>query len=405
MTEPVSEKSGWALLHSKLPSAALKPLPKSAYGIEGLTDVNEAYLIQRLFASGLEWEWRPVSQTYLGFEDRQAQGKTYTTRWYLASFLGDLVIDGRHFAGSGGHDNHKLDASFKGASTVAFKNACKAAGLTIELYKDGRAMDFIYEDRDGNVIETGASQRPTGEGNGSTRASSVVVSQPVPTPSQGAPSPAPVDSAGQAATNDVTTPAPTTTAPPAAELNNGGAGSEVAAPPAVSSLSGASVSRRMGRSIGPAPKRTNVVTVEQGAEKPATAPEVAPSPVVSAEPAPSQGAPLDLIGEPVAAAPVDDGLNPQRELLRQAAAELFHVNTILRNKLEHALKNEALEPVPPATPTAASDEGLGRLIERDFAGKTLAGLDGEAIQNRLELVESNLNKKKALMADKGIKDE
>lgn len=141
MTEAMK---GWELLHSKLPSAALKPLPKSAYGIEGLTDVNEAYLIQRLFASGLQWEWRITNQAYLGFEDRKAQGKDYTTRWYLASVLGELVIAERRFGGSGAHDNHKLDAAFKGAATVAFKNAAKIAGLTIELFKDGRAMDHIY---------------------------------------------------------------------------------------------------------------------------------------------------------------------------------------------------------------------------------------------------------------------
>lgn len=135
---------GWALLHSKLPPAALKPLPKAAYGIEGLTDVNEGYLIQRLFAADLGYEWNFVSQSYLGFEDRKGRESDYTMRWYLASFAGELVIDGRRFAGAGAHDNKKLDAAFKGAATVAFKNACKLAGLTIELYKDGKAMDFIY---------------------------------------------------------------------------------------------------------------------------------------------------------------------------------------------------------------------------------------------------------------------
>src|SRR5713101_3613555 len=69
-TMPEQEKIGWALLHSKLPPAALHPLPQSAYGVAGLTDVNEAYLIQRLFASGLSWEWRLLNQQYLGFEDR-----------------------------------------------------------------------------------------------------------------------------------------------------------------------------------------------------------------------------------------------------------------------------------------------------------------------------------------------
>lgn len=141
-------KTGWALLHSKLPSQALKPLPKAAYGIEGLTDVNEAYLIQRLFASELDWQWTITAQSYLGYEDRKGRENDYTTRWYLASVSGELIIAGRHFGGSGAHDNRKLDAAYKGAATVAFKNASKIAGLTIELFKDGRAMDFIYEQTD-----------------------------------------------------------------------------------------------------------------------------------------------------------------------------------------------------------------------------------------------------------------
>lgn len=141
----MADVKGWQLLHSKLPGAALKPLPKAAYGIEGLTDVNEAYLIQRLFASDLSWQWKITGQSYLGYEDRKGRDSDYTIRWYLASVSGELVIDGRSFAGSGAHDNKKLDAAYKGAATVAFKNACKLAGLTIELFKDGKAMDFIYE--------------------------------------------------------------------------------------------------------------------------------------------------------------------------------------------------------------------------------------------------------------------
>lgn len=166
--------TGWELLHAPLPKASLKPLPKSAYGIEGLTDVNEGFLIQRLFASRLEWHWKITSQSYLGYEDRKAQGKDYTTRWYLASVAGELVIDGRVFAGSGAHDNHKLDAAFKGANTVAFKSACKLAGLTVQLYLDGRAIDFIYAD-DGSESLRPAREASNGRGaeSPSTPASSV----------------------------------------------------------------------------------------------------------------------------------------------------------------------------------------------------------------------------------------
>jgi hypothetical protein len=138
--------TGWRLLHSKLPSAAIRPLDKSVYGVEGLSDVNEGHLIQRLFASEFKWEWRIVKQEYLGFEERKSQaGRDY--RVYMAAVHGELVIDGRVFHGAGASDNRKLDAAYKGASTVAFKNACKLAGLTAELYLDGRAIDHVYEAR------------------------------------------------------------------------------------------------------------------------------------------------------------------------------------------------------------------------------------------------------------------
>lgn len=185
---------------------------------------------------------------------------------------------------------------------------------------------------------------------------------------------------------------------------------DTATPPqtaSVTPLAGPAFARRMGqgRSVGPTAKRQNVVTVEQGAEKPATVPE-APAPTTTSEPAvPSQQAAPGLIDEPVAVAPVDDGWGAQRELLRTAAAELAHVNAIIRNVVEHAIKGEPVEVVPPATPSALSDEGLARLIDRDYPGRTLANLDGEAIQNRLELVEASLAKKKALMLERGITEE
>jgi hypothetical protein len=142
--------TGWQLLHAQLPKAALKELATSVYGVAGLTDVNEGYLIQRLFASGLPWEWRIRKQEYLGFEDKTSQsGKEY--RVYMAAVLGRLEIQDdkgwRVFDGSGASDNRKLDAAYKGAATVAFKNACKLAGLTAELYLDGRAIDHIYSER------------------------------------------------------------------------------------------------------------------------------------------------------------------------------------------------------------------------------------------------------------------
>ena len=147
MAEPTF---GWPLLHSELPPKALKPLATHIYNVAGLSDVNEGHLIQRLFASKLPWEWRITSQSYLGHEDRTSQeGKAY--RVYLAAVAGELVIEGKTFAGSGGSDNRRLDAAFKGAATVAFKNACKWAGLTSQLFLDGRAMDHIYDSPEKNA--------------------------------------------------------------------------------------------------------------------------------------------------------------------------------------------------------------------------------------------------------------
>lgn len=143
---PSDPPRGWRLLHSKLPPSAIKELATSVYGVAGLSDVNEGYLIQRLFASELTWEWIIRKLDYLGFEDKTSQGgKDY--RVYMASAHGELVIEGRSFHGAGASDNRKLDAAYKGASTVAFKNACKVAGLTAELYLSGRAIDHIYSER------------------------------------------------------------------------------------------------------------------------------------------------------------------------------------------------------------------------------------------------------------------
>jgi hypothetical protein len=146
--------TGWPLLHSKLPAAAIKPLATDVYGVAGLSDVNEGYLIQRLFASEFSWDWRIVKQEYLGSEDRAVRNKDYTLRYYLAAVHGELNIEGRMFHGAGASDNRKIDAAYKGAATVAFKNACKLAGLTIELFKDGKAMDHIYEARQTSKAES-----------------------------------------------------------------------------------------------------------------------------------------------------------------------------------------------------------------------------------------------------------
>ncbi len=143
----IESPRGWPLLHAQLPQAAFSPIAEHVYGVPGLSDVNEGYLIQRLFASTLPWEWEILEAWPLGAEDRtSAAGKSY--RVYLAACRGRLTIEGRHFDGLGASDNRRLDAAWKGAATVALKNAAKMAGMWLELLLNGRAIDHIYERRD-----------------------------------------------------------------------------------------------------------------------------------------------------------------------------------------------------------------------------------------------------------------
>lgn len=390
--------SGWKLLHSKLPSDAFRPISKEVYGVEGLTDVNEGYLIQRLHASGLAWEWKMEKPEYLGAEDRAVRGKDYTNRYYMASVLGRLIIDGRDFDGAGASDNRRVDAAYKGAATVAFKNACKLAGLVNELYLDGRAIDQIY-DLIGRQEAAGAEQRPSNSVNGPTPASSVGMGQPATSrPSVEVPPVADkVNLSGATGADERSAPAEVVTTSPAQ------APAETPPPPPTSfqPLGGASVSRRMGRSIGPSPKRVNTVTVE---------PPQSPAPTATAQAVP---APTGLTDEPEttteAPEPVDEGERQYqatlRQELRKAAAQLTRTNRIYSNKLVHAPKNEAPEEVTPLEPNPDSDESLRLYIDRDFPGRTLADLNTAELQNRLEGVEASLAKKRAVMKERGIAED
>lgn len=158
MGEPVT---GWALLHSKLPGEAIKSIPQYVYNVPNLSDVNEGFLIKRLWDSGLDWYTEILSSEYLGSEERtNRKGEKVT--WHLAHVDLRLHIDGKHFDGSGGHDNMKLDAAFKGARTTAFKACCKDAGLTTELWMDGKAIDDINlpPDISGSVAQTSPAAAP-----------------------------------------------------------------------------------------------------------------------------------------------------------------------------------------------------------------------------------------------------
>lgn len=182
-TTVAEPKKGWQLLHSELPPASLKAIPESAYGVAGLTDVNEGYLITRLFASELGWKWEVLRQEYLGHEDRQVRNKDYTNRYYLAAVHGRLTIGDQTFDGSGAHDNRKIDAAFKGAATVAFKNAAKMAGLFAQLLLDGRAMDFIYA-----VADVPELPNTVAQANANAQAEAEQSALPPQTPSAGQPS-------------------------------------------------------------------------------------------------------------------------------------------------------------------------------------------------------------------------
>lgn len=143
----MADLTGWDLLHSKLPPEALKEVPQYVYQVAGLSDVNEGYLILRLWASGLPWHTEILKSEYLGSEIREnRQGKKST--WHLAHVDLRLHIDGKFWDGAGAHDNMKLDASFKGARTVAFKAACKDAGLSTELWADNKQVDDMYAPAD-----------------------------------------------------------------------------------------------------------------------------------------------------------------------------------------------------------------------------------------------------------------
>lgn len=153
----MADLTGWDLLHSELPKESLKPVPKYVYQVEGLTDVNEGFLIQRLWASKLPWSVKILKSEFLGSEERTPKKGGPPSTWYMAHVDLSLEIDGRTFEGSGAHDNLKLDAAFKGAKTVAFKAACKDAGLTTQLWMDGKQIDDI--NLDPNEV-SGSSRTP-----------------------------------------------------------------------------------------------------------------------------------------------------------------------------------------------------------------------------------------------------
>jgi len=163
-----------------------------------------------------------------------------------------------------------------------------------------------------------------------------------------------------------------------------------------------------GRSIGPAPKRTNVVTVEQGATKPATPPEVPIQPFVPPDIPASQQAPPALTDEADLPEPVDPGkqvyLDQLRGDLRVQTAALFRVNVLLDN-VKRGLEGKEPNEVPPATPSEASDAALAGRIDQDFPGRKLHNLGEGELAALTERFEANLARKRTVLKERGISEE
>ena len=261
-------------------------------------------------------------------------------------------------------------------------------GFTGEIPIDQAAPETVNALQGAQVASEGGSQ-PASPAAGPTPMAAVVT-PPAPSVNQGR-------SVGPTPGGEVTDTAPANPAPP---------------PPtaAVMPLSGPALARRMGagRSIGPAPKRTNVVTVEQGATKPATPPEVPIQPFVPPDIPASQQAPPALTDEADLPEPVDPGkqvyLDQLRGDLRVQTAALFRVNVLLDN-VKRGLEGKEPNEVPPATPSEASDNALAGRIDQDYPGRKLANLGESELAALTERFEANLARKRDVLQERGISEE
>jgi hypothetical protein len=139
-----SQPVGWALLHSDLPEAALRPIDKSAYGVSGLTDINDAFLIERLHQCGLSVEPGVPSVEIIGKETvtfKRGTPNEYEVHEWVVSCEWTWVVDGRSWTGSGAHQDARLDVAKKGAKTSAFKDMCKYLAMGLEVRKAGKVVD------------------------------------------------------------------------------------------------------------------------------------------------------------------------------------------------------------------------------------------------------------------------
>lgn len=164
MPEPTTEvdiKKAWDYLRTEITDKkAIRKLNKSVYGVDGLTDVADWFLWERLEASGLRWELSIDRINYLGSEVRKLRSgnSTYDQTFYLVSAEGTLIVQGRPFPCVGAGENRRLDAAYKGAITSLFKNGCKWAGLTMSIYK-GAPIDDDYFDLGDESTNTNTQSR------------------------------------------------------------------------------------------------------------------------------------------------------------------------------------------------------------------------------------------------------
>jgi hypothetical protein len=135
-TEP--HLTGWALIRSPLPEEAKKPIHKSVYGGEGLTDIGEPWLIERLHDSGLAvLRHEPRIET-IGKETavrKRGEPEEYEVQEWVVTCDWQIDVDGSPYYGSGAHQDVRLDVARKGAKTSAFKDLVKHLGIGLEVRK------------------------------------------------------------------------------------------------------------------------------------------------------------------------------------------------------------------------------------------------------------------------------
>lgn len=178
---------------------------------------------------------------------------------------------------------------------------------------------------------------------------------------------------------------------------------------------------RSARSVGPKPKRSNVVPANQTipaptAEVPPAIPPgaeeqrpagsevssaLAGTPASPEPPPPPQTAPefhpVSLTDETPApeSAQEEDGkvvyLNSLRNEARKGAATLHLLRVKIKNQ-KFALAAQPLLPEPPVTPNADSDESLRLFIDQNYPSRTLADLREGELENVLGVIQGLIDK-------------